>query len=72
MPRKRIEVQSAMTSAGSGLAGKLAEELKSGREYGQPVVYEQEYPTKKSRVTVIWDEWADASLEERSSVILRI
>ncbi len=71
MPRKRIEVQSAMTSAGAGLVGRLAEELKSGREYGQPVVYEQQYPTKKSRVTVIWDDWADASLEERSSVILR-
>ena len=60
-----------MTQAGTGLVGKLAEELNSGREYGQPVVYEQEYPTKKSRVTVIWDEWADASLEERSSIILR-
>ena len=30
MPRKKIEVQSAMTSAGAGLVGKLAEELKSG------------------------------------------
>ena len=59
-----------MTSAAAGLAGKLAEELKSGREYGQPVVYEQEYPTKKSRVTVIWDWLGRPSLEERSSVIL--
>jgi hypothetical protein len=71
MPRKKIGVQSAMTSTNSGLAGKLAEELKSDRDYGQPLVYEQEYATKKTRITVIWDEWADASLEERSSVILR-
>ena len=71
MPRKKIEVRSATTSAGAGLAGRLAEELKSGRACGQPVIYEQEYATKKSRVTVIWDEWADASLEERSSIILR-
>src|SRR5439155_19206863 len=54
-----------------GLAEKLAAELKSGREFGQPTVYEQEYTTGKLRVTVIWDEWADASLEERSAIILR-
>lgn len=71
MPRKKIGVQSALTSTNSGLAGRLADELKSGREYGQPLVYEQEYPTKRTRVTVIWDEWADASLEERSAIILR-
>lgn len=71
MPRKRIEVQSALTAAKVGLAEKLATELKNERDYGQPLVYEQEYSTKKSRVTVIWDEWADASLEERSAVILK-
>jgi len=71
MPRKKIGVQSALTSTNSTLAGRLADELKSGREFGQPLVYEQEYPTKKNRVTVIWDEWADASLEERSAIILR-
>ncbi|MHC5540311.1 hypothetical protein ACYOEI_18985 [Singulisphaera rosea] len=27
--------------------------------------------TKKARVTVIWDEWADVALEERSSIILQ-
>ncbi|MGP0063445.1 MAG: hypothetical protein ACLQGP_07595 [Isosphaeraceae bacterium] len=60
-----------MTSADTGLAEKLAEELNSGRDYGQPLVDEQEFATKKSRVTVIWDEWANASLEERSAIILR-
>lgn len=71
MPRKRIGVQSALTATSNGLAERLAEELKSNRDYGQPLVYEQEYATKKTRVTVIWDEWADASLEERSAIILR-
>jgi hypothetical protein len=71
MPRKRIEVQPALTTSKAGLADKLAAELKSGKDYGQPLVYEQEYSTKKSRVTVIWDEWADASLEERSAIILK-
>ncbi len=71
MPRKKIGVLSAITSTDTGLARRLAEDLKSGRDYGQPLVYEQEFATKKSRVTVIWDEWADASLEERSAIILR-
>ena len=71
MPRKKIGVQSALTTAKGGLAEKLAEELRTNREFGQPTVYEQEYSTKKVRVTVIWDEWADASLEERSAVILK-
>src|SRR5258707_10386905 len=71
MPRKKIGVQSALTTTNTGLAEKLAQELKSNRDYGQPLIYEQEYATKKNRVTVIWDDWADASLEERSAIILR-
>lgn len=55
----------------NGLVEKLAAEMKSDRDYGQPLIYEQEYPTKKCRVMVIWDAWADASLEERSGAILR-
>jgi hypothetical protein len=71
MARKKFGVQSAMISTDTGLARKLAEELKSERDYGQPLAYEQEFATKKSRVTVIWDEWAGISLEERSAIILR-
>ncbi len=71
MPRMKIGVQSALTTTKAGLAEKLAEELKSDRDYGQPLVYEQVYSTKKARVTVIWDAWADASLEERSAIILK-
>ncbi len=70
MPRKRIGVQSVLTEASGGLVEKLAAELKSPKDYGQPLIYEEEYATKKIRVMVIWDEWADASLEKRSAVIL--
>ena len=71
MPRKKIGVQSALTPTNKDLAEKLAEELKSDRDYGQPLVYEQEYSTKRTRVTVMWDKWADVPLEDRSAVILR-
>lgn len=71
MPRKKIGVQSALTSTNNRLAVKLSEELKSDRDYGQPLVYEQEYATKRTRVTVVWDEWADVPLEDRSAVILQ-
>jgi hypothetical protein len=71
MPRKKIGAQTALITVRGHLAEKLANELKSSRECGQPLVYEQEYATGKIRVTVIWDVWADASLEERSAVILR-
>lgn len=70
MPRKTIRTQTAQPAPKGGLVDKLAAELNSDRDYGQPLVYEQEYTTKKVRVTVVWDEWADASLEERSAIIL--
>jgi hypothetical protein len=71
MSRKRIGLLLDQPAFRSGLADKLAAELKANRDFGQPLIYEQEYPTKKSRVMVVWDEWADASLEERSAIILR-
>ncbi len=40
MPSTRIGVRSALTSTNSSLAGRLAEELKSDRDHGQPLVYE--------------------------------
>jgi hypothetical protein len=71
MPRKRIGTPTALAGTRGGLAEKLAAELKSGRDYGQPTIYEQEYSTGKLRVTVIWDEWARIPPEERSAIILR-
>jgi hypothetical protein len=60
-----------MASAKGSLAEKLAAELKSDRECGQPLIYEREYRTGKAYVTVIWDAWDRVPLQERSATILR-
>jgi hypothetical protein len=52
-------------------AERLADELRSNRESGQPLIDEQEFPTGQLRVTVIWDEWDHLPLEDRTAVILR-
>jgi len=70
MPRKRIGPESRIGSAKKELAEKLAAELKSNREFGQPVIYEHAFRTGKERVTVIWDAWHDVPLQERSATIL--
>jgi hypothetical protein len=71
MPRKRIEDPIVLNAGDNDLAKTLASELRSAREAGQPTIYEQEYATGKMRVTVIWDAWVDAPLEERSAIILK-
>lgn len=71
MPRKRLGPEAGITDARVDLAGRLAAELKSDREYGQPMIYEQAYRTGKVRVTVIWDEWDGVPLQERTATILR-
>src|SRR2546427_3115332 len=53
------------------LVGRLVEELKSDRPSGQPMIEEEEFPTKKLRVNVIWDEWDRVPLEDRTATILR-
>jgi hypothetical protein len=45
--------------------------LRSDHESGQPVIYEQTFPTGKVQVTVLWDAWERLSLEERTDVVLR-
>ena len=71
MPRKRIGPDFPLADATAGLAEKLATELKSGQDYGQPLIYEQEFRTGKVRVTVIWDEWDGMPLQARSATILK-
>ncbi|HJT76043.1 MAG TPA: hypothetical protein VJ739_02485 [Gemmataceae bacterium] len=71
MARRKIGPEVRRGAVRNELAGKLTAELKSGREYGQPFIYEQEYQTGKLRVTVVWDEWDGMSLQERSATILR-
>lgn len=71
MPRRKIDPQSRTAPPNKSLAERLAGELKSGQEYGQPFIYEQEYRTGKLRVNVIWDVWRGILLPERSATILR-
>jgi hypothetical protein len=71
MPRKKIGSQVRTGLANGDLADRLAAELKGGREYGQPLIYEQTFRTGKVRVTVIWDAWDGVPLQERSATILR-
>jgi hypothetical protein len=71
MPRKKIGPDAPSAGAKQSLAAKLAAELKSSREFGQPLIYEQTFRTGKVRVNVIWDAWDAAPLSERSATILR-
>ncbi len=70
MPRIRIGHEVRGT-ARNELAEQLAKELKNGREFGQPFIYEQEYRTGKLRVSVVWDRWNGMALQERTATILR-
>jgi len=71
MPRKKTGETIGLAVAKGNLAEKLATELKSGRDHGQPLIWEQEFRTGKLRVTVIWDLWAGIRLQERTATILR-
>ncbi|HJT36221.1 MAG TPA: hypothetical protein VJ783_29640 [Pirellulales bacterium] len=71
MPRIKTGVGERPRRADITLVDQLAVELKNGRESGQPTIYEQEFPTGKLRVTVVWDAWDHLPLEERTEIILR-
>jgi hypothetical protein len=71
MPRKRREFEESPRRTVGSLVERLVDELKSERPSGQPIIEEEEFPTKKLRVNVIWDEWDRVSLEDRTATILR-
>jgi len=71
MPRKRRGFEDPPRHTVGKLVAQLAEELKSDRPSGQPFIEEEEFPTKKLRVNVLWDEWDRVPLEERTATILR-
>src|ERR1700686_1100388 len=71
MPRKRWGFAAPPRRTLGKLAARLVKELKSGRQSGQPLIEEEEFPTKKLRVNVIWDEWDRVPLEDRTATILR-
>ena len=71
MPRNKRGFQVQPRPVDADLAGRLADELRHSHESGQPLIDEQEFPTGKIRVAVIWDEWDHLPLEDRTAVILR-
>jgi hypothetical protein len=71
MPRKTIGPEAPTANARKDLAEKLAAELKTSRDYGQPLIYEQMFRTGKVRVMVMWDAWEGTPLTQRSATILR-
>jgi hypothetical protein len=71
MPRKKQGPEESPRRLPGELVEQLANELKNNRESGQPLIYEQEFPSGKSRVTVLWDKWDRLPLENRTAVILR-
>src|SRR4030081_3593356 len=71
MPRKRRGFEEPPRRAVGNLVEGLADELKSDRQSGQPMIEEEEFPTRKLRVNVIWDEWDRVPLADRTATILR-
>jgi hypothetical protein len=48
----------------------LANELKTGKAYGQPRIEEEHFKTGAIRVDVLWDLWHGLSIEDRTNVII--
>jgi len=71
MPRKRRDFQDSPRHAVGNLVERLVDELRTDRQSGQPLIEEDQFPTKKLRVNVFWDEWDRVPLEERTATILR-
>lgn len=71
MPRKRRGFEAPRPRTDGTLVQRLVQELKSARPAGQPIIEEDEFPTGKLRVNVIWDEWDRVPLEDRTATILR-
>jgi hypothetical protein len=71
MPRMKRGPRETGRRPVGDLAAQLADELRNSRESGQPMIEEQEFPTGKLRVTVIWDVWDRLSLEDRTATVFR-
>src|SRR3954452_20831119 len=71
MPRKQRGVEEQPRRPIGDLAEQLADELKSNRPSGQPMIEEQLFPSGTIRATVVWDKWDRIPLEDRTAVILR-
>src|SRR5262249_39033553 len=71
MPRQTRTVSEPKRALPTGLAERLAEELRNGQPSGQPLIDELVFPTNRMRVLVIWDAWDRLTHEDRTAVILR-
>src|SRR5260370_6286801 len=71
MPRKRSGFEEPPRRTVDNLVERLADELKSDRQSGQPLIEEEEFPTRKLRVNVIGDACDRVPLEDRTATILR-
>lgn len=69
MPLIQSDFGTPRNKADGALVGKLADELIHARDSGQPLIYEQQFPTGKLRVVVVWDAWDRSPLEDRTDVI---
>ena len=70
MPRRKLGA-TAPRRGGGGLVDRLVVELRSAHESGQPLIYEEEFPTGKRRLSVLWDAWDRSPPEDRTEIILR-
>jgi hypothetical protein len=71
MPRKRRGFEEPPRRTVGKLVERLVDELKSNRPSGQPMIEEEEFPTKKLRVNVLWDAWDHLPHEDRTATILK-
>jgi hypothetical protein len=54
----------------AALVPELVQEIKSNRDFGQPRIDEQVFPTGAISVRVIWDKWEPVAHDNRSATIL--
>ena len=69
MPRIKMAFVDQPRKSDQKFVERLVEELRAGRESGQPFIYEQTFHTGKVRALVIWDDWKDLTLEQRTNII---
>lgn len=70
MPRIKMGFEDQPRRTDLKLVDRLVDELRTNRESGQPFIYEQTFSNGKIRVLVIWDDWKNLPLEERTAIVL--
>ena len=70
MPRLKRPFDKHFVVKASSITDELAGELKSDREFGQPLIKEEEFVGGRLRVIVFWDLWEKLTHEDRSNKII--